>query len=452
MQLLAFARSRWAGLPPAARETRRTVVPAATRKSLLRRVGAVLATALMLGTFLVAGGGTAQAADPDTHRLATWNMQVGQDRWGGVRPLVRDNSVVALQEVPGNPPGGAVPLGTTNGIEGWQWDLGRDGIRYVYIVRTPSRNVGIVTSFYPDRVMVIGGPYRPAVAVTRSDDNVLFASAHGSSGNGGVDVPTLLGNIATEAANAGMPNWAVMGDFNRDPSTLTPANLPANARIYNSGQATHQGGNELDYMVSNVDTETWQATVGVNRGSDHWPVHFGSLQGALGPQQLSVTADISGRNLDVNYASTDDGAQVIQHSDNDGSNQRWELWRTAHTAADGDPLYRIINRATPKCLDVDNGQHSGPGDYLNIWTCHAQDGPDEGGGPSVDTQNWTLEHPVAHMPNLTLLRNNATGLYANIGEEVTGDGGWVIQWLGPEGGAAPAANEIFYLHPTVRNE
>ncbi|NUL04390.1 RICIN domain-containing protein [Streptomyces lunaelactis] len=299
--------------------------------------------------------------------------------------------------------------------------------------------------------MVIGGPYRPAIAVTRNDDNVLFASAHGSSGNGGGDVPTLLGNIATEAANAGLANWVALGDFNRDPSTLNATNLPANARVYNSGQGTHQSGGELDYMVSNVDSQTWQATVGANRGSDHWPVHFGSLQGALGPRQLTVTADISGRNLDVYNESTADGAQVIQHHDTAGANQRWELWPTEHTAADGDPLYRIINPVSNKCLDVNNGQHSGPGDYLNIWTCHALDGPDEGGGPDFDTQNWTLEHPVAHMPNLTLLRNNNTGLYANIGEEATGDGGWVIQWP-DQAGDAPATNEIFYLHPTVATD
>lgn len=52
----------------------------AARRGVLRRLGAVLATALMLGTFLVVGGGTAHAANPDTHRVATWNMQVGSDR------------------------------------------------------------------------------------------------------------------------------------------------------------------------------------------------------------------------------------------------------------------------------------------------------------------------------------------------------------------------------------
>lgn len=44
-----------------------------------------------------------------------------------------------------------------------------------------------------------------------------------------------------------------------------------------------------------------------------------------------------------------------------------------------------------------------------------------------------------------------TGLYANIGEEATGDGGWVIQWP-DQAGDAPATNEIFYLHPTVATD
>jgi hypothetical protein len=37
----------------------------------------------MLGVLLVTIDGTAQAADPATHQVATWNMQVGSDRWQG---------------------------------------------------------------------------------------------------------------------------------------------------------------------------------------------------------------------------------------------------------------------------------------------------------------------------------------------------------------------------------
>ncbi|MEV5983280.1 hypothetical protein [Streptomyces sp. NPDC052114] len=99
-----------------------------------------------------------------------------------------------------------------------------------------------------------------------------------------------------------------------------------------------------------------------------------------------------------------------------------------------------------KCLDVNRGQQSGWGDYLNIWECHDIDGLPLPGGNQRDTQNFTLEHPNPRMPNLTMLRNNATGLCANISGNQTGDGAWVVQW-GDQLGGYPTPNESFYLHP-----
>ncbi|MEU7581612.1 hypothetical protein AB0B50_28880 [Streptomyces sp. NPDC041068] len=47
-----------------------------------------------------------------------------------------------------------------------------------------------------------------------------------------------------------------------------------------------------------------------------------------------------------------------------------------------------------------------------------------------------------------MLRNDATGLYANIDGGRTGDGTWVIQWP-DQSGQYPVADETFYLHPTI---
>lgn len=419
----------------------------ATRSSVLRRLGAVLATALMLSTFLVTGGGTAYAANPDTHRVATWNMQVGSDRWQGVRVLARDNSVVALQEVPNTQPAGSIYMGRINGIDEYRWDIGRGDWRYLYVLGMDSRNVGIVTSFRPERVVQIRGQYRNALGVVRQADDVLFASLHAASG-GGFDVPQLLSNTARDATYYGVRNWAALGDFNRDPSTLPPFRLPPGSYVYNTGLATHQGGSELDYMVSNVNTDNWQATRGINRGSDHWPVHFGSLRAQAEPRERTMHAQNSRRNIDVFNGNDSDGTHVIQYHDNGAVNQRWRLVPGGYTAPDGDPLYRIVSSDSGKCLDVNRGQSSSRGDYLNIWTCHGREGQPDPGGPQRDTQNWTLEHPVPTRPNLTMLRNNSTGLYANINGGENGDGAWVVQWpdqIGP----VPISNETFYLHPTV---
>lgn len=62
---------------------------------------------------------TASAAPPDTHRLATWNMQVGSDRWSGALTLSRSFDVVALREVPAAAPAGAFPLGQQGNIRSY---------------------------------------------------------------------------------------------------------------------------------------------------------------------------------------------------------------------------------------------------------------------------------------------------------------------------------------------
>ncbi|MDX6705414.1 MAG: cytolethal distending toxin subunit [Solirubrobacteraceae bacterium] len=69
-----------------------------------------------------------------------------------------------------------------------------------------------------------------------------------------------------------------------------------------------------------------------------------------------------------------------------------------------------------------NGQQSHAGDYLNIWTCHGPNGEPNPGGPTGDTQNFTLEHPDPYQPNLTMIRDNATNQYANVLGDAQGDG------------------------------
>ncbi|WP_327430432.1 hypothetical protein [Streptomyces sp. NBC_01236] len=79
----------------------------------------MIATAVLTVGLLAAGGGTASAAPPDTHRLATWNMQVGSDRWSGALTLSRSFDVVALREVPAAAPAGAFPLGQQGNIRSY---------------------------------------------------------------------------------------------------------------------------------------------------------------------------------------------------------------------------------------------------------------------------------------------------------------------------------------------
>lgn len=213
----------------------------------------------------------------------------------------------------------------------------------------------------------------------------------------------------------------------------------------NPGQATQRSGGELDYMVSSVRTDNWQGTAGANAGSDHWPVHFGSMRGAAEPRELTIHPENTDtRVLDVYEGQDRNGSHVIIYQPNGASNQRWRLFHMG-TGSNGKPMYRIVSSDNNKCLDVQDGLSSRAGSYLNIWDCHNVDGDPD---PQRDTQNFTLEQPINALPNLTMLRNNATGLYANIDGGGTGDGTWVIQWP-DQYGQFPVANETFYLHPTI---
>jgi hypothetical protein len=412
-----------------------------------RWVTAVVASiVLVLGTMLLAPGTTYAQNPPDSHRPATWNMQISASRWSAVYNLSQLHSVVALQEVPSRPPAGAVATGRRIGnVVEYRWRQGSRGpLRYLYILPQRSRNLGMVTSFRANRFFELGNVYRSLLAVVDNNTNMMFASAHASA-TGGNDAASLVTRARNRATASGW-DWAVLGDFNRDPQRLA---RPAGTFLYNAGQATQQSGGELDYMVSNVETENWQATVGVNQGSDHWPVYFGSLRAAAGQRVRVVTihSASNGGVLDVLGGGNDDGTTVGIYHYHNGMNQLWSVNFERYIA--GRVLYRIVSQITGiggpfnKCLDVNNGQQSHDGDYLNIWTCHQPNGQPAPGGPTRDTQNFTLEHPDRFQPNLTMIRDNGTNEYANVLGNAQGDGRVVGQWPYQRG----ASNEYFYLHP-----
>jgi hypothetical protein len=362
-------------------------------------------------------------------------MQGGRDRWRGVYNISQFHTVVALQEVPSSPPAAAWPTGRRIGrVVEYIWQETRRGPqRYLYILPQGSRNLGMVTSFRARRAFELRNRYRSLLAVYDDNTNMMFASAHASA-NGGGDAASLV-TRGQNVANANGWNWAVLGDFNRDPMTLT---RPTGTFLYNAGQATQQSAGELDYMVSNIETDNWQATVGVNQGSDHWPVYFGSLRAAAGVTIHSVS---NGGNLDVLGGGNNDGTRVGVYHNNNAPNQLWSVRPTTSSV-----VYRIVSHASGgvlKCLDVNNGQRSGVGDYLNIWTCHGLNGEPNPGGPAADTQNFVLEGADRYQPNVTMIHDIGSNGYANVLGDAQGDGVTVGQWFLQAG----APNEEFYFHP-----
>ncbi|MFJ8313589.1 MULTISPECIES: RICIN domain-containing protein [unclassified Streptomyces] len=78
---------------------------------------------------------------------------------------------------------------------------------------------------------------------------------------------------------------------------------------------------------------------------------------------------------------------------------------------------------------------------MNIWDCHRH-------GPTIDTQNFILEHPLPLFPNLTTISNERTEYLLNVAGNGTADGTPVIQYEQQYGPLPyPADNEAFYLHP-----
>ncbi|MYX97444.1 hypothetical protein GT045_22155 [Streptomyces sp. SID486] len=108
-----------------------------------RTVVSAFVAFLLACAAVAASTGTAQAASPDSHRPATWNMNQSRARWAKVTELARTHDVVALQEVPATPSTGATHQGSVNGVEHYVWQTGGEE-RQLYILRTPSRNLGMV--------------------------------------------------------------------------------------------------------------------------------------------------------------------------------------------------------------------------------------------------------------------------------------------------------------------
>ncbi|MCL8017275.1 alpha-L-fucosidase [Streptomyces sp. AS02] len=128
---------------------------------------------------------------------------------------------------------------------------------------------------------------------------------------------------------------------------------------------------------------------------------------AVEPTLYKLVNRKSGKVMDVNGASSADGAAVIQWPSTGGTNQQWKL------SANSDGSYRLVNVRSGKVLESPGGSVEGAA--LDQWT-------DNGG-----TNQWWNLVPSSTGGYYTLV-NVRNGWCADVKDASTADGAKIIQW------------------------
>ena len=395
----------------------------------------VITLVAVAASCLTVAGTPAGAANLEQHNPVTYNMQGASadttPKWSSDIPNLLNHDVIALQEAGPLPP--LDPNGvfsyqdrrSVNGMTVYHYlrnfgTRSRPNFRHVYFMQTDPNgnrvNLAMVTQNPADQIWFLG----PAFNGSRASfgvqlGNTVFYTMHGLSG-GGNDVPNMVNRIADGSQANGLA-YAILGDFNRDPSTLIGGPLRAGAHIYRSGQATQQSAGELDYMIASRDMGALGLLYQGHRlggfSSDHYPVEFGvvPIRAAAGYSIGSYSNHGSQeRIIDVYQNNSSNGTHIITYDPNGGGNQKF----TFVPRSDG--YYNIKNMSTGKCLDLNKGPGAGNGDYVNEWDCLGQ-----------STQQWD-PFPWPGDPGAVGIYNLKTHDCLDVFRNGTGNGVWADIW------------------------
>jgi hypothetical protein len=230
-------------------------------------------------------------AAPSDYTLVTYNMQGAEGKWENVARLALKHNVISLQEA-GSPPATAQLQQTvlTNGwdVEVYFWYTNRVGYWFYYLKTDLGAmgsdnngrvNLAMVTDEQAQTLTVISpqAPVgRPALGVLLRNTDWFFtfhalASGGGDAGTMAQAVSQYI-NVNNTSSLHPKWGWTILGDWNRIPGSWDP---PSDSFIYKANHATHQGGKELDYMVSSYQMAGYQGRVMNGMSSDHYPVEFG---------------------------------------------------------------------------------------------------------------------------------------------------------------------------------
>jgi endoglucanase len=161
------------------------------------------------------------------------------------------------------------------------------------------------------------------------------------------------------------------------------------------------GGTGTSLTVSNTNT------TGLSRLKYAWGVGTGGTDVFYTGAYYRLLNANSGQALDVNAASTANGAGIIQWPQNGGNNQQWVI------TDNGGGYYKIANRNSGQALDV-NGAATTNGAGIIQW-------PWNGG----NNQQWAL---TSTSTGIYKAINRNSGLALDVNGASTTSGAGIIQW------------------------
>lgn len=209
-------------------------------------------------------------------------------------------------------------------------------------------------------------------------------------------------NMAT--VTTGSNQWATMTG-----SYTVPSNADlSNVRVFIETSYTANPGAQ-DLVTFFVDDVSMKAAAGSNSNNNNQSNNNNNTpQGAFNSYtQYKLVNRNSGKVLDVQYGSKDNGANVLQYTYQGNANQKWYLEPT------GDGYYYIKNAYTGKVADVSGKSKDNNGDVIQ-WT--------NNGGAN---QQWKIE---ATDSGYYKLINRNSGLALDVSGKSKVDNGDVIQY------------------------
>lgn len=209
------------------------------------------------------------------------------------------------------------------------------------------------------------------------------------------NLPSFLGNNANVKVEK--VDWVSKDTVSRGPVTVSNQNYSiSNGELTVNVNGTNASSGYRIYISKGDGSQVIQPTQNPEPSSD---IYSGGIYKLINRN--------SGKALGVSGDSTQDGANVLQWTDNGKTSQRWVI-----TKEDGDG-YKLLNVNANKALDIDNNSLENGGNAL-IWRDNGQ-----------ANQRWFI-HSTGD--GYYTLENLNSAKFLDVEKSSADDGGNVLQW------------------------